>query len=269
MNDSNGCSFHHYRTGDRPLAIYRLRPLHRDAPGPARQRQGERVARIVDDDHLVPRIPGRGRCYIIYHHVIARHRRRDVAVDRLPAGHSETGMRAAQRDRVLEKVVNVLVLNPEVPMDDVDGIGRIVAVGGRGAIGQAVLVPQEFVALGEEGYSLRGQYDGRGEFLDALQIAGIPGLGVALRPLQDTVSQAEIVVDADEIDALLGTGSKHAVGEIVERLIGEIAEANAAPAAGLDLIKGVALVEHVPAAPAPVEIAAAYRVAILEIECTD
>ena len=86
--------------------------------------------------------------------------------------------------------------------------------------------------------------------------------------MQDPVPQAQIVVDTDEIDALLRPGGKHAV-EQVDRLKGGIAEADAASAARLDFVERITLVEHVSAAAAAVEVVAADCIAVFDAECAD
>ena len=73
-------------------------------------------------------------------------------------------------------------------------------------------------------------------------------------------------MDADVVDALTRIGTEHPIEKVVERLVGLIAEADAAPAAGLNLVMSVALIEHVSTIAAPVKVPAANGVAVGRVE---
>src|SRR5690349_18707886 len=115
---------------------------------------GELVAGVVDDDDLLPRISVRGRFDVVHDDIATGDGSPDIAVDRLPTGHAETGMVAPQYNGFLEVVENVLVLDPQTPMDRIDRVRDVIAVGGLVPIGQAIFVPQKFIALANQGDSL-------------------------------------------------------------------------------------------------------------------
>src|SRR5215469_17584692 len=75
-------------------------------------------------------------------------------------------------------------------------------------------------------------------------------------------------MDADEIYALLGPRSEHAIEQIT-RLKRRIAKPYAAPAAGLDFVERIALIKHIPAAAAAVEVVATDCIAVFDTECAD
>ena len=134
------------------------------------------------------------------------------------------------------------------------------------AVRVSALVAEEFVAFANEGYPLGGEDDAGPEFLDATEISGIVGSAVLSRPSQDSIAQAEIIVNADVVDALIGTGPEHAIEKVAERLVGLVAEADATSAAGLNFAKSVPLIKHISAGSAPVEIAPANGVAVGRVE---
>jgi len=99
-------------------------------------------------------------------------------------------------------------------MDCIDGVRYIEAVGGLCPIRQTILIAQEFVPFTDEWYPLRRQDNASAEFLKALKKPGIAGSAVILGPLQDPIPQAQIVVDTDEIYALLRPRTEHAVEQV-------------------------------------------------------
>jgi hypothetical protein len=165
MHNRHGGAFGYHRSRDGPLLIHRLRSLHRDLPGTPWKCECEFVAGVVDDDNLAPRIPSVRRLDVVYHNIAPWNGSRDITVHRLPTGHAEAGMRASQCDSFLEVVINIFVLGPQVPMDCIDGVRYIEAVGGLCPIRQTILIAQEFVPFTDEWYPLRRQDNASAEFL--------------------------------------------------------------------------------------------------------